>query len=792
MRRSIFKSALFVTAAFFNSTAQAQAQDPASAAPQPERASEDTSSDVGDVILVTARRRSENQQDVPVSITAISGDSLTQTGVRDGTDLAKVVPSLSINQNSGRRDVIIFELRGISASDALLPQDPGVATYVNDFVHARPYGLQGALYDLESVQVLFGPQGTLFGRNSTAGAVLINTKKPELSRVTGDIRVALGDYNRREVTAAINLPLGDVAAFRFAGEIKKRDGFTRNLVDGRKLDNRDQQAFRFSSLVEDGGFTNVMVIDYYKSSDNGTGNKIVGFRNRGTFDPEILRLTGISNVTSLLTNVLGNAPVAAVLADAQAIGPRRTRSDIDTLSRQKVVSVVNTTSVELSDQITLKNIFGYIRYDVHTKNDLDGSALTGLGTNLFLDSDQWSDEFQVQGDFGNVNTIVGAYYFKEEGLDTAFTNAFSPTPVGLGMLFNAGTQVTEAAAENISKSVFAQATWKVTPELSLTAGGRYTWDTRRIDARGRVPASQTCLVFDRNNVRLPFTGCSRKEEEDFSDPSYTLSVDYKVAPDFLVYAAHRRGYRSGGFSPRGVNNATLQPFKPEKIKDYELGFKSEFQAGDVGFRLNAAAFYADYKNIQRSVATVINGVFATSVFNAAAANIKGGEATFTVTPFEGLTLAANASYVDFKVKRFDDVVINSLTTPATPVPVIVRDQTFPVSKWQYGINATYKRAVGDLGELALVFNYKWRGKSGSGLSFPFLDAEGVIPSYGLADASIRLSDIGGSGAFAGVFVENAFDKTALQGGLSIERTFGLTTANYTAPRMVGVEFGVKF
>ena len=241
-----------------------------------------------------------------------------------------------------------------------------------------------------------------------------------------------------------------------------------------------------------------------------------------------------------------------------------------------------------------------------------------------------------------------------------------------------------------------------------------------------------------------------------------------------------------------MNNATLVPFKPEKIQDYEIGLKTQFEAGDVRFRFNAAGFYADYEDIQRSVATIVNGVPATSVFNAAAATIKGGEATFTVEPVEGLTLSANASYVDFKVKRFDDVVSNSLTTPATPVPVSVRDLTFPVSKWQYGINASYNRELSNFGELNMVFNYKWRGKSTGGLSFPFIDAEGLIPAYGTADASMRISDIAETPIFVGVFVENAFDKTALAGGLSIQRTFGLSTANYIAPRMYGLEIGAKF
>lgn len=750
--------------------------------------------DDNDAIIVTARRREENMQNVPVAITAISGSSLVQSGIRDGNDLVKIVPSLSVNQNSGRRDVIIFELRGVSAADTLLPQDPGVAVYVNDFVHARPQGLQGALYDLDSVQVLYGPQGTLFGRNSTAGAVLFSTKKPRLGVLEGDFRAAIGNYERRELTGAVNLPLGEKVALRFAGEFKKRNGYTHNLTDNRMLDDADQKAFRVSALIEPApGFTNTTVFDYYKSATNGTGNKLVAARLRGTCDPMIQQLTGICNTTSLFANVLGDATVTAAVADQNAIGPRATRLGVDTFASQKVVSIVNTTSLAVNDEITLKNIVGYIKYRSSDKNDLDGSALPGLTTNLSLNSDQWSEEFQVQGSFGNVDAIFGAYYFRENGVDSAYTNAFSAAPLGAAQTFNATTQVTQAEATNISKSLFGQATWKVTPQLSLTGGLRYTWDTRRIDAQGSVPGASLCSVFDRSGVRLPFTGCSRKEGTNFSDPSYTFSADYKISSDVLVYAAHRRGYRSGGFNPRGVNNATLAPFLPEKITDYEVGLKSDFNAGGLKGRFNLAAFVADYSNIQRSVATVVNGVFATTVVNAASARIKGGEVSLTIEPTEGLRLSGNVSYVDFKVKEFADIVTNSATTPATPTPVIIRDQTFPVAKWQYGLTVNYNKEIGQsVGNLAFVFNYKWRGSTGGALSFPFTDPESTIPAYGLADASLRLNNVAGSPAYVGVFVENAFNKTTLVGGLSIQRTFGLTTANYNAPRMFGFEVGARF
>ena len=775
------------------------AQAQVSPAPQTDQGSTrsadaiDGSSGDLDAIVVTARRRAENLQDVPVAITAISGDALTQTGVRDGTDLVKVTPSLSVRDNASRRDVIIFELRGISAGDVLLAQDPGVAVYVNDFVHARPYGLQGALFDLESVQVLYGPQGTLFGRNSTAGAVLINSKKPDTDAISGDVRAAIGNYDRRELSGALNLPLGDKAAIRFAGEFKKRNGFTTNLTNGLDLDNQDQKAFRISLLTKPvDALTNITVFDHFKSSNNGTGNKLFAARAPGTCDPIIQQSTGICNFTGTFAGIFTNAVVQAAVADSIAIGPRQTRLSADTFSDQRVWSLVNTTTLEVSDAITLKNIFGYMDVAVDTRNDLDGSVITGLSTRSLVDSTQWSNEFQVQGSFGALDAIAGAYYFKEQGQDTAYSNAFSPAPIGRANFFGPGTTVTDTPITNISKSIFAQATWRATPKLSLTVGARYTWDTRRLEARGRTPATQTCNVFDTNNVRLPFTNCARLEEGKFSDPSYTISADYKVSDDVLVYAAHRRGYRSGGFNPRGTNNATLAPFQPEKIQDFELGFKSQFDLGATMVRFNAAAFVAKYDDIQRTKAIIVNGIPATSVVNAASGNIKGGEAALTIEPTEGLRFSGNVSYVNFKIGSFPDIVNNSLTTPATPVPVTLTNLTFPNSKWQYNLNATYDREVGSIGKLTAVFNYKWASQRGGQLTFPFVEPESRVPSFGSADASIRLSNISGTPIFAGVFVENLFDKVILNEGLSIQRTFGLTAVTYAPPRMFGFEVGAKF
>jgi iron complex outermembrane recepter protein len=804
MKGIAFRTALLASAtAGICGSAQAQT----SPAPETELGSsryansEDSTSGL-DAIVVTARRRAEDLQDVPVAITAIQGDSLDQVGVRQATDLIKVVPSIGIIQNSGRRDVIVFELRGVSAGDTLLPQDPGVAVYVNDFVHARTYGLQGALYDLESVQVLYGPQGTLFGRNSTAGAVLINTKKPNTDRISGDFRFSLGNYSSREAFGALNVPLGEKVAVRVAGDFKQRDGFTRNVTKDIDVDNVNQRAFRVSLLLEPvADLTNVTVYDNFWSSDNGTGSKLTAARPFPTVDPQILRLTGISNNTGVAAAIFGNATLAAAVADSAALGPRQVRQDALTYSDQKVISVVNTTEFQMTDIIALKNIFGYIKYDTNTNTDLDGSALPLLAVRQFVNADQISNEFQIQADMGSVNAIVGAYYFREKGFDSAFANAFSPQPPGRSRTdITAGTTDNKTYAENISKSVFGQATWKVTPDLSLTAGLRYTWDTRKIDALSSRPVTQECLVIDPATEGLPtparplpITNCSRKSQKDFSDPSYTLSVDYKVTDDILLYAAHRRGYRSGGFNPRGLDAATLEPFEPEKITDFEVGLKSEFDLGGMRTRFNAAAFMSNYSNIQRTVAVVIQGVPLTTVVNAASAEIKGGEVSLTVEPARGFTLSGNASLVDYKVGRFNDTVTNSLTTPPTSVPVVVSDQTFPVSKWQWGVNATYVREVGTAGELSAVFNYKWRSESaGNGLSFPFTDAEANIPSFGIADASIRLSDIGGSPLFAGAFVSNLFDTTALVGGLSIQRTFGITTATYLPPRMFGFELGAKF
>tara|TARA_R110002110_G_scaffold30741_12_gene108787 strand:- start:423 stop:2786 length:2364 start_codon:yes stop_codon:yes gene_type:complete len=787
MKDISFKAALLISATG-SLYGTAQAQTPSPAATEQSADAEATSGE----IIVTARRREENLQDVPVAITAIAGDALTQTGVRDGTDLVKVAPSLSVRDNAARRDVIVFELRGVSAGDVLLSQDPGVAVYVNDVVRARPFGLQGALYDLDSVQVLYGPQGTLFGRNSTAGAVLINTKKPSFDGVSGEFRAAYGNYDRRELTAAINLPIGDILAFRVAGEVKKRDGFTLNLFNGRRLDDQDQRAFRVSSLVEQGGFSTLSVVDYFKSSTNGSGNKLLAARAPGTCDPSILALTGICNNTGLFATFLTNAAVQGAVADSQAIGPRQTRLDSDTFSDQRVITFSNTTTVDVNDAITLKNIFGYMDIETDTRNDLDGSALPGLSTRTTGDIKQWSNEFQVQASFSDVDAILGVYYFKETGQDTSYSNAFSPPPSGRDGFFGPGTTLTDAPATNISKSVFGQATWRATDALSFTVGGRYTWDTRTIEARGRNPLTQTCLVFDANNVRLPFDNCSRQESKKFSDPSYTLSADYKVSDDILVYLAHRRGYRSGGFNPRGVNNATLAPFNSEKIQDFELGLKSEFDLGNTPVRFNAAAFYAKYDGIQRTTTIIINGVTATSVVNAASGNIKGGEASLVIEPIYGLKLGGNISYVDFTVGSFPERVTNSLTTPPTPVSVVLNDLTLPNSQVQFGLNATYNTDLGDFGKLSAVFNYKWASKRATQLTFPFIEPEGRVPSFGSADASLRLSEISGSPVFVGVFVENLFDETILNEGLSIQRNFGLTSSTYAPPRMYGVEIGAKF
>jgi iron complex outermembrane receptor protein len=731
----------------------------------------------GSDIVVTARRREEKLQDVPVAVTVLSTEAIREANLERFDDLQRTVPALQIQGTSNGNATPAFTIRSQRNSDAPITLDPAVSIYFAEVPQARPQGLTGGLFDLQSIQVLKGPQGTLFGRNSTGGAIVLTPAAPT-DKFEGYARATLGNYDTHNFEAVVNAPLADWAALRIGGQINRHDGYVRNVMGGR-LNNAHNGALRGSlKLTPADTLTNTTVVNYFSSDESGPAlrSRFVGPIST-TFFPGLVAANTRSNARDFWT-VANNIPGRVAI---------------------KNTLVSNITELKLGG-VTLKNVAGYRRVKSRLTIDIDGTELQVYRIRNIITSKQYSNELQLLGQAldDRLDYIAGAFYFQEKAFedDTSFRAAAVANAAQLNL----------SNIDNVSKSLFTQATLRVPgfEGLSLTAGGRYTWDKRELTSRGQAgtynpldfSTAVTCSLRSATNVVLD--PCVRNLKKNFRKFTYTLTVDYKVAPDILIYAAHRSGYRSGGFNARATSALLAVPFEPENVKDFELGVKSEFQlSDDVRARFNIAAYHQDYKNIQRSVGgTDTTGAFiGTTVRNAASATIKGIEPELTLNFGRALTVNTYYSYSRGKYKSYP--------APRFSGGVIIIDDLSPspfagAPKHSGGATVTWRLPLADeAGDVKLIGNYYAQSKTyGSDNTYTVaggISPFGVVPRYQLVNGRIQWDGVLGTAFSAAGYVRNLFKEKYITSALdTVNVGLGTSAATVGDPRTFGVELGYRW
>ena len=363
-------------------------------------------------IVVTANRREEQLQDVPVAITAFTGDSLRREGITSNQDLAGKVPSLIVGQAAGQRDTQTFTIRGQGST---FGGGPGVAVYFAEVPLPQRSDTVGQIgtgtlfYDLENIQVLKGPQGTLFGRNTTGGAVLVEPAKPK-NQFDGYVQAQLGNYHDREFEGMVNIPVvDDKLLLRVAGRYAKRDGYTREINTNRDLDNRNYWTLRAGlTWRPSDNIENYLLVTDVNLDQNGTGSVFAGFNTAINPDNGLLQGTA--------ARVYGIPLLSQTLAEQQARGPRRTSLNIVPMEEQRLFMATDSLTIELSDNFKLRNIASYARYKTRAAFDQDGSNVpiqdSGPGDAHSTDARQWTEEFQLQGNLldGRLNLVTGVYH----------------------------------------------------------------------------------------------------------------------------------------------------------------------------------------------------------------------------------------------------------------------------------------------------------------------------------------------------------------------------------------------
>ena len=734
-------------------------------------------------IVVTARRREENLQEVPIAVTAFTAEAIRAKGIVDRTTLADNTPSLFTINGGYPREFAFFALRGQGPA---FGSTPGVVNYFAEVPNAVNIdGRVGSYYDLANVQVLAGPQGTLFGKNATGGNILFEPMKPQ-NRNGGYVRVEGGNYNDRRIEGAINVaPVPDKVMVRLAGEVGRRDGYTKDvgpLFNGKDYDNLAYESFRVGvTLKPSERFELYTMARYYKSHTNGGGTVLGAFNPAAGFDASALGL-------GFLPVAFFYPGMATAVAEQNARGPRQVAYNTNQFSDTTYRQVINQATFDLTDEIKLKNIISYSKLKTFYGYDYDATINPISGQTSRVNP---ANPGLFSG--GKIPTLAPTFFTEELQLQgTAFDKALAFTvggfldrqktqlPAGIAeyTAFPFGTLVPALSAifetKNHSEAVFGQATLelgKVSPALdglSVTGGMRYTWEHSFTSQTIGAPPAVAGAVDD-NYL------------------SYTATLDYDVSERVHVYVTARDAYKSGGVNGPVPIGSQFRTFAPERLSDVEIGFKSQFNLGGVAGRFNVAAYRGVYDNIQRTttetVTTPAGPVGLNVTRSAAKGKIQGVEINGAIVPVRGLTLNGSYSYIDGKYTKVTDASANA----------ILAGSPFPYTpKHKFSVGGSYETVLGDAGT-KLAFNVNYVRQSKSSTAQTNTSFYRFLPAYGLLNAGIDLREIGGRPLDIGVFATNLTNKAKPVGVLDqyvgSTGTVGLT---YTEPRMYGVRVGYRF
>lgn len=759
----------------------AYAQDAPAGDPAPEASATAADGALGDIV-VTARRREESLQKVPIAVTAFTPEALQQKAITDRTSLADNTPSLFTINGGYPREFAFFALRGQGPA---FGSTPGVINYFAEVPNAVNIdGRVGSYYDLANVQVLAGPQGTLFGRNATGGNILFEPVRPQ-NRLEGYVRGEYGNYNDRRVEGALNLPLvTDKVLLRVAGEYGRRDGYTKDvgpIFNGKDYDNLAYESVRVGlTLRPSDGIELYTVGRYYNSHTNGGGTVLGAFNPAAGYDASALGL-GFLPVLAFYPGM------ATAVADQNARGPRQVAYDLNQFSRTRAWQVINQATFELSDTVKLKNIISYSElttkygydYDA-TINPISGqtSRVNPANPGLFtsglvptLAPTFFTEELQLQG-----SALDKALDFTFGGfLDRQRVS--EPSGIAEYTFFPFGTLVPTASAifvqRNSSEALFGQATLKLgslSPSLeglSVTGGLRYTWEHSFVSQTIFAPPAVEGSVDDHYL-------------------SYTATLDYDVSSGVHVYVTSRDAYKSGGVNGPVPVGSAFHTFPPERLSDIELGLKSQFTLGSVKGRFNIAAYRGIYDNIQRTTTELVTTPGGTVPLNvtrsAAKGKIEGVELNTALVLFPGLTVTGTYAYINGRYSQVTDANAGAILS-GSPFPYTPKNK--------FSLGATYERSLGNAGELSIGVNYVHQSEVSTAQTNSSFYR--YLPAYGLLNASLDLRNIGHSGLDLGLFVNNLSDKAVPVGVLDqyvgSTGTVGLT---YNEPRMYGVRIGYRF
>lgn len=713
-------------------------------------------------ILVTARRREESLQRTPVSATVLSGEAAAAQNIRNFQDLRGAVSNLEVLPAA--TGGASFTIRGIGQTSSQVNVDAKAGFYIDEMYVARQEGNQLYFYDVGSLQVLKGPQGTLFGKNTTAGAVLLTTRRPTDQANDSYVLVRAGSYRRLDTEGGINLPISDSLLSRISWRTQNADGYIDHVLDDGDSNNVNDRSVRAQlRYVPDDKLTVDFLGEVNRQDSDGQTSIMTGCRNNASYvrNYNATHSVALCNSYPVLNDpykVYGGAtllaPTSAAVTDLYRGGDANNRSvqrynGKSSFTDTKVGTLNLRANYEFTDWLALRSITAWRRSDsswynptLNAPNDIyaeyDRTRTTQFTQELNVGGQAFDDRFTYVG---------GLYYFNQK---TSFLQDTGPDWIDpLGYIYDADNKFESFAA-------YAQASFKVIPEIELTLGGRYSYDKKNASSYVFYAGRQNSYTYN-GTVRscgfflgdflgglancggAPFTGAGSDTWRSF-DPKAQIS--FQVTPALFLYGSWSKGYNAGGFNQQlGTNlGGRLVSYDPEKLTSWEAGFKSEWF--ERRLRLNVSAFFQDYKDIQTTLLINFNGIDTRQVQTGATAEEKGIEAEIFVQPFRNFTLQANGAYLDQKYTSVRPGVSFTTDTPVNSAP-----------KYSYSIAGSY--TVEFANDMALTASLNWRAVGKKAACNPIGSC--YTPGYGILGGRLDLSFGTDSPWSAGLIATNLTD-----------------------------------
>ena len=684
-----------------------------------------------DAVVITARRREETLKDVPVSVTAIGGDALAKLGATEIGDIQSTAPNVVLHEGDAQNTVAY--IRGVGQLDSLAFADPGVGIYLDDVYLGRAQGSFLDVFDVERIEVLRGPQGTLYGRNTIGGAIKFVSRLPsETPEFTASATV--GEYNQTDFTLGASGPLvGDKLLGKASIAYLKRDGYATNAVDGSDDGDRNTLAWRAALLAKPSeNFNFLLTVDGSEDTPD------------------------TSRTPARETSVFGAFPAST--------DPFTVEADFNGLSDLSVFGVSGKATWDVSDTLTLTSITAYREMTYDANLDLDATATPIFGVFVFEEQNQISQEIQATYTGDRISVVGGVYYFDEE--DVTESGIFGPDIAFVSNSLN--DQTTEAIA------VYGDLSYDVTDRFSFSVGVRLTEEEKEFARIQEFFGADTPLVPQLGmGARVTDVDTSKT----FSNTSPRVSVSYDVNDDVTAYASFGRGFKSGGFDGRSNSGFEAQPFDAETLSAWEAGLKGSLADGAIFGSI--AVFLNQYEDLQVSSFTESDGAFAAIFTNAAEAEIAGFELEGSWLATDALRFDTAIGYLDAEYEEFIGENGQDVSDTLTPANA---------PQWTGRLAAEYTRQISENIEFSTTASASYRDEV-----YPTVSSSEILrqSAYTLVDASIGLEFYDGRYGLR-LIGKNLTDETYRTQGFDLSDSLGYQLGYYGAPRTVSLTASYRY